>query len=1237
MAKYKGRVVSFAPGLFAMSVSALALSAADVSAQATPVTEVTGTQTVPLITTSDVDLDVTASGVIDIDTSNNTVGVALDVQTYSSTTTNDGTIDVNATGAATEAFGIVMGTSTAGFPSGTLSGTIQNNGSISVALDAASSTGVTAMGIAVGDISGTVSNTGEISIDVDNSSGQAFGMGIFASGGLSGSLANDGSITVLSDNSSGNASAIGMRINGETSGMITNAGTITLDAAASRSVFVYGIDLLGTLSGQAENAGTVDIDFDSDVGGASVTGIYVGGDVTATGSVENSGTIDIDGTAETFVNAFGIFTVNDIDGTVTNSGNIAIDVTANNGNAVATGIHINDDVNPDGSVTNSGNITIDADATGRNAQVAGIFVDEDVEGTIENAGTIDVSATGRGALLNFVAGSAGDASADSLDYSSGPIADAYGIDVDYVTGSVTNSGDMTVSALGVGLATVTVNSNGTDPAADPCCATSSSANAVGIGTGEVVGGTVSNSGSIDVSAHYANGSSAFATGIGTDDLLGGTVSNSGSINVVAGSDTGSAPEMFAITSVATGIAVDDVSGDSMSTPASEVTFTGTVSPIMPSFGAGTIENTGDIDVSAFGAFTAASVGIEVDEMDGTLTNAGDINVSAMLGGDRNTVVLTSIGADDYSVFRAGNIGAVGIAVGENGGSVTNAGTITVDVEGDIASGRLAAAGIGGFTMYSGATLENSGLIQVTADVPNFGNDRFRFGDAVPSMGSIISTGTIGATPNGVAGILISGDVASGATIEHSGTIDVSTTAGGIFGLPPCLDCMSGDNGYLLRGGGVLTVGIGAGNFDGVLNVTGDIFVDGPQFGGMLPIDLMPGFPGRGIGLTYGIYLPSGTGTLNITTESTINAPILVNGHDVNLDAVGGSRVYFFQDLDTATGVFETTVSDGRSAWFVEDEGGSFPIYATIDGGEAAGGFTGQELADLGRVFDGIDAIFNPPGFNRAKKAAHADSGFSTFVLGDGVHRSYSADGSNPEVRTNVGAVIVGATTEMSSGTQLAFSMGILGASADDGTTDVDTSGVVLAANVGFDSGPWTISAGLGLGFVTNDSTRRITGSTDANGAFDSRFVSASLAASRDMTLGGMDVKAFGRLRHTYQNADGYTETGSTANATVAERSTSVTELRLGAEVEREVGTNTKVRAGLAGLHRAVSGDDVVDVGIFGSTQTIATGAEDFTGAEVTLGFEHDMGGGAVFDLEAVQNFGSGQTDLSLSAGIKINF
>ena len=1080
----------------------------------------------------------------------------------------------------------------------------------------------------------TPTNSGTITVNATRSSSYAFAIGILADGDVSGSITNSSDITVEATSTSNQATAIGIRVDDSTTGMVTNSGTITLDVSGSDAVEAFGIDLLDGLFGQATNSGTIDIDFESFDDGATLTGIYVGGDVAPGGSLVNSGSIEIDGSANDYVTALGIYISSDVDGTLTNSGTIDMDLTARRDAAEATGIHIGGNVSGSGSMVNSGTIEIELLASSDAAVVNGILAESDIEGTLENSGTIDVSATGASSffgLANSPEGSAPSAP-QAMFYQSGEVASAFGIDVDRVEGALTNSGDITVSAEGlsgmIGTPIPFQRAGSAPLSMGLCCSSSSTVVAAGIEAGDVIEATLSNSGSIDVSANFNGGSNATALGMVTNDLIGGTVSNSGDITVVAGTEDTEA--LGTASAFALGIEVDDFSG---------APLVGTRNQLIPTITTGTVENTGTITVSAFGAFEAGAIGIEADEMEGSLTNSGDITVSSALTGTGLLPLINNAPRQTIGFTGAGSLGGVGLGIGEIDGDVTNSGTITVNVEGDHSSGILGAAGIGSFSMGSGSTLENSGVIQVTADAPNFGGFNFLLNEGPEAMGPSIGVGTIGSTPNAVAGILISGEISAGATLTHSGTIDVSTTAEGGFPVI-CGNCITQQQNGYLGPNTLLTVGIGALSFNGVMNVTGDILVDGPAFTNLVLAGAEPQsnlFAGPSFGGTYGIYLPSGTGTLNITTEATINAPILVNEHDVNLDAVGGSQVYFFQDLDSGAGVFEATVSDGRSAWFVEDEGGNFPIYATVDGGEVSGGFTGQELADLGRVFDGIDAIFNPPGFNRAKRAAHEDDGFSTFVLGDAVHRSYDADGSRPEVRTNVGALLVGTTTELSTGTKLAFSMGILSASADDGVTDVDTDAVVFGANVGFSSGPWTLSAGLGLGLASNNSARRITGSTDANGDFDSRFISASLAASRDMTLGGLDVKAFGRLRHTHQNADGYTETGSTSNATVGERSTSVTELRLGAELERMVSTNTTVRAGLAGLHRAVSGDDVVDISLFGSTQTLATGADDFTGAEVTLGFEHDMGGGAVFDFEAVQNFGSGQTDLSLSAGVKINF
>lgn len=109
------------------------------------------------------------------------------------------------------------------------------------------------------------------------------------------------------------------------------------------------------------------------------------------------------------------------------------------------------------------------------------------------------------------------------------------------------------------------------------------------------------------------------------------------------------------------------------------------------------------------------------------------------------------------------------------------------------------------------------------------------------------------------------------------------------------------------------------------------------------------------GLAYAIYLDGGSGTLNVETKDDVTGTIRVADHNVNLDNQVGSAVSFFEDASPSTGTFETKVSNGNSAWFVQDEGRADPVYTAVDASEVltSGDITAYCGSVIGRAGEAL--------------------------------------------------------------------------------------------------------------------------------------------------------------------------------------------------------------------------------------------------------------------------------------------
>lgn len=367
--------------------------------------------------------------------------------------------------------------------------------------------------------SGTIDVTGEYT-GPDDESYSIFAAGMYVDDnigevGTTGTLRNtaEGEIFVEARNASGFVAGIGVGV----------ANDLGYDDESSGAGFI-------------ENLGLVDVTVEADDGNASGIGISVDGDFWK-GEITNSGELTVLSNAsgvENFAFASGIYVYKQMyGGTITASGN-TIDVTARSEDfADATGIHIDGGMFG-GEIANTGDAFVLADGDNEAAAI-GIFVDAGGSDTaLGSAAVVGNSETGlldvQAESLNgdaFAAGigigdpeenrfidadgtitNAGEIDVSARTFSDEGYAQAAGINVDgYLAGDLLNTGSISVEAIGP-----------------------FEAQAVGINVHEVVdGGTLTNEGDITVTVNDAD-EFASATGISVDFVEeGGVVENSGRI------------------------------------------------------------------------------------------------------------------------------------------------------------------------------------------------------------------------------------------------------------------------------------------------------------------------------------------------------------------------------------------------------------------------------------------------------------------------------------------------------------------------------------------------------------------------------------------------------------------------------------------------------------------------------------------------------------------------------------
>ncbi len=946
MTKWKGQIASAAPMALLATVSIAALSMGAAQART-----ISTAETTPQIFFADENHTITSTGSVSVTT---TSAPAIFIQTdLSNVFTNDGTISVNLSGLGIPAaVGLEL-------PARLLSGgEINNNGTIDVQLN--STTAASANGIFLNStdgIAGNINNSGTITVRAQsNSSSGATAYGVHLSempfgpfptpsAGLAGAINNSGTIDVMAT-SSGTASAYGLFVSPSlrTGGSINNSGTITVRAQANTT------------------------------SGAGAHGIFVSeglpspfpsGNTLLNGSISNSGVIDVSAIAQTSATAYGIQIAPGVgaDAVIENSGTITVLAQSNSSNdAEAYGIDVTDRAgNPFSS------------------QTGGFF------GTINNAGTIDVTAIGVSSASAYGINIHPSFSAGASVNNSGTInvlaetqtsysATAYGIYISEdnfpgtsggrLAGDINNSGTINVLATGItdanaygvyvrsGLTFIFGNPTGVgapigvSPGAfdgnlsnsgtvSVTAASDSSASAHGYRVGGDFNGSFDNSGTISVSATARSSETAQAFGFSLSGDANGSITNNGSVSVQAFGYSSATAYGFDISGdLNSGF---DNSGTISVTAVDQTDSAEAYGLYVGGIANSAIDNSGTITVSATASeSTAYAAGIDVSSgvsALGSINNSGTINATA-----RN---LTSSSATAYGVRVFG---------GDLDGAFTNSGTISALAFADSIDQAYAA----GFDLSgdANANIANSGTITAQGvGVTSATVYGIHIGGILNS--DLSNSGTIAAlafddsSSADAAAIYIQGDI--NGSINNSRTLAASAiyttgfaTASGIF-TDSAINANVTNSGTITAfasGSSGLASGVNATNMTGDFantgtitatargGVTNAIGVNFDNFDGTITDVGTISATSEG-GSAYAIFLGTGTGTLNVDTLDNVNGLIRVADHDVNLTSLAGpSATFEFEDANTAAGVF-TTIEQGGAPWFVQDEGGANPIYSTF--------------------------------------------------------------------------------------------------------------------------------------------------------------------------------------------------------------------------------------------------------------------------------------------------------------------
>lgn len=571
-------------------------------------------------------------------------------------------------------------------------GEIRNNGTLTINNSVSN---VNAMHVAEG---GSALNYGDeqsgvygtINVGTSSSATGTNNVGMLVDGDEAGSATNEGVINVYSKDS------YGMKVDNENGSLINN-GTINIMAGATGSVAMYGEK--GTISN----------------GKKGVINMGVSGTVmkAADATISNEGTITLANTASTAMRITN-------NGTAQNAASGTINVNGSNSYALAA------DDGATATLNNAGTININNGATGSYAMYG-----KNATLTNETSGTINVLQSGTTAMFTQVGkltnkGKINLAAADAIGLyvTEGQAVNDSGATIDVNsngkamnvvgTGSITNSGTINLNAANAyGL----YAQNGGTATNSGTIKLNSSGTAYGMyGSG---GAKLTNNSSINGKAENAygmygsnmtNAGTISITGTGTGASYGmrstgGTVSNTGQIEVTASQGYGIS-----------------LTGSGTATNLGTITVTGTGSDTsygMYGSGGAKLINNGTINVNST---SGTAVGMYATGSGSLITNTGNI----VLNGVSITTDYSGISSSDDPDTDATNCTSAGCgnfikvengATFYNNGQVSSASAMNFNV--------MSAANTGTIMLARGGSFEApeiSGEITAAADIVTEGNE-----------------------------------------------------------------------------------------------------------------------------------------------------------------------------------------------------------------------------------------------------------------------------------------------------------------------------------------------------------------------------------------------------------------------------------------------------------------------------------------------------------------------------------
>jgi hypothetical protein len=640
-------------------------------------------------------------------------------------------------------------------------------------------------------------------------------------------------------------------------------------------------------------------------------------------------------------------------------------------------------------------------------------------------------------------------------------------------------------------------------------------------------------------------------------------------------------------------------------------------------GSVTVNNSSTGQISASGSNGTGIAAVNTVNLFNYGTVSGGLNGAGIAATTANVI--------NYGSIFAPGTGGLGIDV--TTANVTNFGVISgneVGINTNIANitnyGTISAPGVGVFTpLKTGIRLDN-GTVTNFGTISGDGSNGT--GIAVSTSATIINSGTISAIGASGTGIIANGAIIA---VNNSGSISANATSGiGIF-------ARSGGTANITNSGtisaaiGIFTDGSGPAltlTNSGTIIGTNAQAIDFHQSsadtlnflpGSRIIGDILLGTSdainirsGRDIAwlLTFGCSCGGfGLTTTASTAAVTGGAPFAINGNQIaTLDP-------------TAFGLADHTLVDftGDVSSLISSRFGEFA--STGSSGTGASAFAPRSIADAANAaFGGIPAVANAyaqdtgvPNATTVDKA----SGIAVWSKGFAGVRHQDADGPMLAANTVAYGGVIGMDKQMTSDLRLGAFIG-----AGNSQLNVDLSSQTVKTDYAFGGiygrYDWSlqfVDFAISIGHLSNASNRLVannlapSGLETATANYGGWFVSPELAYGYRIPLASNIVLTpIARVRYVAAVFEGYSETGSAQNLTVATRTTQNVEERFGLALSRtdpaqQGSLKTTATLGVLGQERF--GSTTFNTVLIGQNLAFAApGQNDVTGIYTGVGFDY---------------------------------